>query len=143
MASKRPWRLLAFRSVIATAAIGSWGCCSVKWCDTQPRNQLVIVLDADKVSADPIVVSQKARHEIVWRLPAESTIGHVEIVLAGKPAPFERCETVEGVCRIACSSGLCSSGPVTAAVRPPAEYGYVFARPGSAASLDPTIRIDP
>ena len=147
MSVKRRWSFLALGSMIATAGFGSWGCCTVTCCETKPRNQLVLVMDADKPSIDPIVVSKSAGHEIAWRLPSDSTISHVAIALGGQPAPFERCATVETVCRIPCESGLCASGRIAAAVTPPEggeiRYDYVFERPASAASADPTIIIRP
>lgn len=146
MSPKHPWWHLALGSLIAVAAFGSWGCCTVTRCDTKPRNQLVLVMEADKVSIDAIVISKSAGHEIVWRLPAESTISSVAITLDGKPDPFVACRTTEGVCHISCENGLCSSGPVNPAVSPPESgilYDYVFARPTSAASADPRIIIRP
>jgi hypothetical protein len=112
----------------------------VTCCDTKPRNQLVLVSDADKPSIDPIVISKSAGHQIVWRLPAESTIANIAITLGEKPVPFEACETAEGICRIACQNGLCASGPINPVLSPPEGgilYEYVFARPTSAASADP------
>jgi hypothetical protein len=146
MSPKHPWRLPALGSLIAVIAFGSWGCCTVKCCEKQPHNQLVLVGEGDKVSSDPIVISQAAGHEIAWTLPADSTIAYVAISLAeGRPVPFEGCTTTEGVCRIACEHRLCSSGPVRSAVHPPPDgiyYDYVFQHAGSA-SADPGIIIRP
>jgi hypothetical protein len=146
MSPKRRWSLLALGSLSALVFVGSWGCCSVTCCDKKPRNQLVLVLDGDKPSIDPIVISKDAGHEIVWKLPAESTITYVAITLSGKPVPFVACDTTEGICRIACQDGLCSSGAVNPALDPPkggVYYDYVFAHSGGGASADPGFRIDP
>ncbi|SRR6266566_2143969 len=150
MSSKRRWWLTALGSLIALTALGSWGCCSVTCCDKRARNQLVLVsADGDKVSIDPIVVSQRLRHEIVWRLPAESTIASIAITPRDKtgPAwtPFERCEMTADVCRIACVQRVCMSGAVNPAppVTKPIYYDYAFTHPVTGASLDPGIRIDP
>ena len=132
-----------FRELFTLAALGSWGCCSVRCCDKTAG--LVLVSPSDGVSSDPIVISKKPHQEILWKLPAESTIQFVAITLAANPAPFEGCTTTEGVCRIACGHGLCSSGPISEAVEPPSTgiyYGYAFQHAGSA-SADPGIRIDP
>ncbi|HEX9690403.1 MAG TPA: hypothetical protein VGB47_15160 [Thermoanaerobaculia bacterium] len=148
MSHKRRWSLLAFALFTATV-FGSWGCCTVTCCETKPRNQLVIVLDGDKPSIDPIVVSKGAGHEIVWKLPAESTITHVAITPRDRSAPeqlpFERCESVAGACRIACEHGVCLSGRVNPSLFVPKSiyYDYIFQRPEAKASADPTIRIDP
>lgn len=150
MSSQRRWWVTALGSLIVVTAFGSWGCCSVTCCDKKPRNQLVLVsADGDKVSIDPVVVSQHLRHEIVWKLPAESTIAYIGITPRMKPgpgqAPFERCEMTADVCRIACAQRVCASGPVNPSlpVAKPIYYDYTFGRPVSAASLDPGIRIDP
>lgn len=142
--ASRNIRNLFLGSLLTVAALGSWGCCSVRCCDRTAG--LVLVSPSDGVSSDPIVISRKRHQEILWKLPAESTIQFVAITLdGGKPAPFEGCTTTEGVCRIACGHGLCSSGPISAAVVPPRDgiyYGYVFQHAASA-SADPGIRIDP
>lgn len=141
--ASRNIRNLVLGTLLTLAALGSWGCCSVRCCDKTAG--LVLVSPSDGVSSDPIVISKKRHQEILWKLPAESTIQFVAITLAGNPAPFEGCTTTEGVCRIACGHGLCSSGPISAAVDPPSTgiyYGYAFQH-GSSASADPGIRIDP
>ncbi len=142
--ASRNTRNLFLGTLLTVAALGSWGCCSVRCCDKTAG--LVLVSVSDEVSSDPVVISKKRHQEILWKLPAESTIQYVAITLdAGKPAPFEGCTTTEGVCRIACGHGLCSSGPISAAVEPPRDgiyYGYVFQH-ASSASADPGIRIDP
>lgn len=146
MSPKRPWWILALGSLITLTAFGSWGCCTVKCCEKQPHNQLVLVREGDKVSSDPIVISKSAGHEIAWTLPAESTIAYVAITLGSNPAPFEGCATTEEVCRIACEHRLCSSGPISPGVNPPLHgeiyYDYVFQHAGSA-SADPGIIIRP
>jgi hypothetical protein len=143
MSSQGRW-ILALGSLLTVAALGSWGCCSVRCCDKTAG--VVLVSASDEVSSDPIVISKKRHQEILWKLPAESTIQYVAITLGeGKPAPFEGCTTTEGVCRIACGHGLCSSGAISPAVVPPhggIYYAYVFQH-ASSASSDPGIRIDP
>ena len=143
MSSKGRWTL-ALGSLFTVTALGSWGCCSVRCCDKTAG--LVLVTASDGVSSDPIVISKKRHQEILWKLPADSTIQYVAITLdEGKPAPFEGCTTTEGLCRIACGHGLCSSGPISASVMPPhggIYYNYAFQHAASA-SLDPGIRIDP
>ena len=142
MSSKGRWALV-LGSLLAVSALGTWGCCTVKCCEKTAG--LVLVSASDAVSADPIVISKKRHQEILWKLPGDSTIQYVAITLEGKPAPFEGCTTAEGVCRIACGHGLCSSGPISAAVMPPhggIYYGYAFQHAASA-STDPGIRIDP
>lgn len=143
MSSKGIRWTLALGSLLTVTALGSWGCCTVNCCDKTAG--LVIVSPTDAVSSDPIVISQKRHQEILWKLPAESTIQYVSISLEGKPAPFEACVTTEGVCRIACEHRLCSSGPISPGVRPPHDgiyYGYAFQH-AAATSSDPGIRIDP
>jgi hypothetical protein len=147
MAPKRRWWVPALVLLILVAIIGSWGCCTVTCCERKPRNQLVLVVDGDKPSIDPIVISKKAEHEIVWKLPAESTIANVTITLGRNPAPFVGCQTSEGVCRIACQDRLCISGPINAALVVPESgrlyYEYAFTRPVTGASADPGIEIRP
>ena len=144
MFAQRRWWLTALGSVIALTALGSWGCCSVRCCDKTAG--LVLVSPSDAVSSDPIVISKKRHQEILWKLPAESTIQYVAITLAGgQPAPFDSCETTERVCRIACEHRLCSSGAISPSVLPPHDgiyYNYAFQHAGLASS-DPGIRIDP
>jgi hypothetical protein len=145
MSPKRPWWLLALGSLIAVTAFGSWGCCSVRCCGSVAKI-VVVSPTADGVSVDPVVISKEAGQEIVWRLPAESTISNVAITLAKNPDPFVACQTTEGICHIACENRLCPSGPVNPALYPPKAgtyYGYVFGRPGSAASADPGFIIRP
>jgi hypothetical protein len=141
MVPERRGSFLVLGALLAVTALGSWGCCSARCCDKTAG--LAVVSPSDEVSPDPIVISKKAHQEILWKLPAESTIRYVVITLAEKPAPFERCATVEGFCRIACEGGFCASGPINEAVVPPAEYSYVFERTTGEASADPIIRIDP
>lgn len=138
--SSRKGGFPALCALLALAVPGSWGCCTVR-CENTAG--VVLVSPTDAVSPDPIVISKGRRQEILWKLPAGTTVNYVAITLGTEAAPFERCQTAEGVCRIACEGALCASGPVNAAVDAPAEYGYVFERPAALASLDPTIRIDP
>jgi hypothetical protein len=152
MSSQRRWWVGALGSMIALAAIGSWGCCSVTCCDKKPRNQLILVSPtADAVSTDEAVISKMAHEEIVWKLPDGSTITHIEIT-PRKPStpdtlPFENCKVNVKPCRIECQNRLCQSGAISQALNPPRKklyyYDYGFMRPASAASLDPGIRIDP
>jgi hypothetical protein len=143
MSSRGRWALV-IGSLLVVSALGTWGCCSLRCCDKTAG--LVLVSASDAVSVDPIVISKKRHQEILWKLPADSTIQYVTITLdGGKPAPFEGCTTTEGVCRIACGHGLCSSGPISEAVHPPhggISYSYAFQHAASA-SADPGIRIDP
>jgi hypothetical protein len=149
MSSQRRWWLGALGSMIALAAIGSWGCCSVTCCDKKPRNQLVLVSAADAVQPEDIAISWSARQEIVWKLQRGSTIAYVEIQLEGKPKPFDMCDmSTAGLCKISCRSGLCPSGPIDAALPKPKEkpypyYKYGFHHLDSSASADPGFRIDP
>jgi len=143
MVPERRGSLLALGALLTVTALGSWGCCSVRCCDQTAG--LAVVSPTDAVSPDPIVISKKRHQEILWKLPAESTIQYVAITLGVNPVPFEGCETTEGVCRIACEGRLCSSGPISPSVMPPRDgipYAYVFQRP-EASSSDPGIRIDP
>ncbi|HEU5250475.1 MAG TPA: hypothetical protein VFW15_10865 [Thermoanaerobaculia bacterium] len=145
MSSERRWGWpLALVSLTTVTVLGTSGCCTVKCCESTAR--IIVVSDTDTVPVDPIVISKKAKQEIVWRLPAKSTISNVAITLGKNTAPFEGCETTEGLCRIACHNGACASGAVNASLVVPNQglyYGYAFARPASAASKDPGIRIDP
>jgi hypothetical protein len=137
------WARAALGSLLALTALGTWGCCSVRCCDQ--KASVVVVSSADAVTADPVVISKKRHQEILWKLPPDSTIDYIAIDLAGKPAPFESCETAEGVCRIACGHHLCSSGAINPALDPPHAgiyYGYHFHH-GETVSSDPGIRIDP
>lgn len=149
MSPERRWRLLALVSLIAIAAIGSWGCCSVTCCETKPRNQLVLVPTTEKVTPEDIAISWSARQEIVWKLASGSRITSVDIRLEGKPKPFAACDvSKEGLCKIACASGLCLSGPIDAALpmpktKPYPYYRYEFGKSDSTASADPGFRIDP
>jgi hypothetical protein len=140
MSSQGRWTL-ALGSLLALTIFGSWGCCSVRCCESFAR----IVVVSPNLDAPETVISKKRGQEILWKLPAESTVSNVAITLAGKPAPFVACETTEGVCRIACEDKLCASGPISPGLEVPSEgiyYAYVF-QAGSSASLDPGIRIDP
>ena len=142
MSSRGRWALV-IGSLFVVSALGTWGCCSLRCCDKTAG--LVLVSASDAVSTDPIVISKKRHQEILWKLPGDSTIQYVAINLEANPAPFEGCTTADGVCRIACGHGLCSSGPISAAVMPPhsgISYGYSFQHAASASS-DPSIRIDP
>ncbi len=118
-------------------------------CDKQPRNQLIFVSPTeDRVSLETAVISKKLQQEIVWKLPAGSTITSVSIILAGKPAPFLACRPNEGRCHISCANRLCASGPIDPSLpvpekKPGPYYEYGFARGPSQASLDPGFRIDP
>ena len=149
MVPERRGSLLALGALLTVTALGSWGCCSVRCCEAKPRNQLVLVLPEDKVLPDTIAISWSARQEVVWKLPAGSTIDRVEILLEGKPKPFETCDTsTAGLCSISCREGLCPSGPIDAALPMPKEkpypyYRYSFHHSDSTASADPGIRIDP
>jgi hypothetical protein len=143
MSPKRRWWSLILVSLIAVAAIGSWGCCTVKC--REATAPLVFVSEPDRVSRDPIVISKMAKQEIVWRLSAGSTITSIDISLGAHPAPFENCATSEKVCRIACQNRACVSGAINPSLDVPKGgiyYAYAFARPG-AVSSDPGIRIDP
>lgn len=133
--------LLALGSLIALTALGSWGCCSVHCCESFAR--IVVVSATDGATPDPVVISKGRRQEILWKLPAESTISNVAITLGRNPAPFVACQTTEDVCHIACENRLCASGPISPTLEPPKSYEYTFAHPVSAASLDPGFRIDP
>jgi len=151
MSSQRRWWLGALGSMIALAAIGSWGCCSVTCCDKKPRNQLILVSPtADAVQPDVAVISKMAREEIVWKLPDGSTITHIDIIpKAPTPdtKPFEKCQMTQNVCRIDCKDGLCPTGAINPALNPTKEqsfyYDYGFKRLAATASTDPGIRIDP
>lgn len=142
MSPKRRWWLLALVSV--PVAFASSGCCSLKC--REATAPLVFVSEApDRASRDPIVISKKAKQEIVWRLSAGSTITSIDISLDAHPAPFENCATSEKVCRIACQNRACVSGAINPSLEVPRDgiyYAYVFTRPG-AVSSDPGIRIEP
>jgi hypothetical protein len=144
MSPKRRWWLLALVSI--PVAIASSGCCSLKC--REATAPLVFVSEVpDKASRDPIVISKKAKQEIVWRLSAGSTITSIDISLGGQPVPFENCATSGSVCRIACHNRACVSGAVSEALEPvPSKgyyYDYGFYRSPSGKSSDPGIRIDP
>jgi hypothetical protein len=149
MSPQRRWWSRILVSLIAAAAIGTWGCCSVTCCDTKPRNQLVLVPDTEMVAPDTIVISWSARQEVVWKLSSKSSITTVNIELEGKPKPFAACDlTTAGLCKIACADGLCISGPIDPALPQPTAkpypyYRYRFGKSDSSASADPGIRIDP
>jgi hypothetical protein len=143
MFSRYPRRPITFGVLIAAMALGSWGCCTARQCENTAG--VVTVSPTDFVSNEMIVISKKKKQEILWRLPADSTIRYVAISLGGNPAPFETCEMAEGTCRIPCERRTCASGPINPSLTPPAggiTYGYLFQRP-EGASADPTIRIDP
>lgn len=141
MAPERRGSFLVLGALLTVTALGSWGCCSVRCCDKTAG--LVVVSPTGEADPDPIVISKRRHQEILWKLSAGSTFASVAITLDRNPPPFERCETAEGVCRIACQSGFCSSGPISEAVVPPVEYKYVFQGPTGEVSADPIIRIDP
>jgi hypothetical protein len=65
--------LLALGSLLMVTALGSWGCCSVKCCDTKPRDQLVVVTTKsateDEVPNPKAVISKMKNHQVVWLLP--------------------------------------------------------------------------
>jgi hypothetical protein len=142
MSLKGRWWPIALGSLVAVTTLGSLGCCSVRCCGSVVKI-VVVSPTADGVSVDPVVISKKAGQEIVWKLPAESTISNVAITLAGNPDPFAACQTTEGVCHIACENRLCPSGPINPALEPPKSYGYLFERPVTAASADPGFIIRP
>jgi hypothetical protein len=141
--------LLALGSLLAITALGSWGCCSVTCCDNQPRNQLVLVPpETDGVKIPDIVIRKSLHQEVVWKLAEGSSFTNVAITLAGKAAPFTRCQTDRGVCHLSCTGGLCASGPIDPNLpvpekKPGPYYDYHFEGPQGQASLDPGIRIDP
>jgi hypothetical protein len=147
MSVKRRWLLLALGSLIAAAAIGSWGCCTVTCCEPKAKIQFVEVEPGTlNVRTDPVVISKKRNQEILWRLPADSTVVAVEITLGANPAPFEDCETgVAGVCRLPCHGRVCASGPIdpNLQVETKLYYDYRFRKADQTASVHPTIRIDP
>lgn len=143
MISRYPRRSITFGVLISAMALGSWGCCTARNCENTAG--VVTVSGMDAVSNDMIVISKKKKQEILWRLPADSTIRYVAISLGGNPAPFEMCEAAAGACRIPCERRVCASGPINPSLDPPPggiTYSYVFERP-EGASADPTIRIDP
>jgi hypothetical protein len=130
--------------MIALAAIGSWGCCTVRWCD--PKERIVIVkLSARGVSADPVVISKSKHQQILWKLPSGSPYTNVAIELGSNLEPFVACDTSEGICRIACENRLCLSGSINPLLTVPPKglyYKYGFGGP-TATSSDPGFRIDP
>jgi len=144
MSSQRRWWLGALGSMIALAAIGSWGCCTVRWCDPAAR----IVIGKEKTTkAEPYLRTVRSKHkhqQIAWKLSSGSPYTNVAIKLGGNPEPFVACETSAGVCHIACEHGLCLSGSINPllAVPPSIDYEYEFEGP-RATSTDPGIRIDP
>jgi hypothetical protein len=143
MVSRNRGSLFALGSLLAATALGSWGCCSVKCCESFAR--IAVASPTGEPPASLVVISKKRKQEILWRLPATSTTSNVAITLAGKPAPFVACATAEGVCHIPCEHTLCASGPIAPALDVPSGgiyYEYAF-QSGSSASLDPGIRIDP
>jgi len=144
MSSQRRWWLGVLSSMIALAAIGSWGCCTVRWCD--PAARIVIVkVDARLLSStEPIVISKSKHQQIAWKLSSGSPYTSVAIKLGGHLEPFVACETSAGVCHIACEHGLCLSGSINPllAVPPATYYEYQF-EGARATSTDPGIRIDP
>lgn len=136
------WRPITFGVLAVVTALGSWGCCSVRCEDTA---DVVVVSATGAVSSEVIAISKQRRQEILWRLPAGSTITSVAIALGGNPPPFEGCATAEGTCRIPCQNRACASGPINPSLTPPpggTSYAYAFERP-EGATADPTIRIDP
>jgi hypothetical protein len=150
--------LLALGSLLMVTALGSWGCCSVKCCDTKPRDQLVVVTTKsateDEVPNPKAVISKMKNHQVVWLLPSESTIRHIELTLKPdqpsspgvKWPPFEVCGSDASVCSIACTDLVCRSGRINPRLEPPKQglyYDYTFSRADGQASLDPGIRIDP
>jgi hypothetical protein len=157
MSSKGRWTL-ALGSFLTVSALGSWGCCSVRCCDTKPRDQLVVVSttpsNEDVVPNPEVVISKSKNHQIVWLLPAGSPIRHIDLKLrpnqppspGPKWPPFAACGENPNVCRIACADMLCRSGPIHPTLEPGKKgtyYDYWFIREGGEASADPGIRIDP
>lgn len=142
MISTYRWRPITLGVLVAVTALGSWGCCTMQCEDTA---NVVVVSATGEVSSEVVAISKQRRQEILWRLPNDSTITSVAIVLGGNPPPFERCATAEGTCRIPCENRACASGPINPSLSPPTggiSYGYAFERP-EGATADPTIRIDP
>ena len=144
MFARHRWHPVTVGFLVAVTTLASWSCRTVPCCEDSA--EVVLVSPTDTVSNELIVISKKRRQEILWRLPADSTIQSVAITLAGKPAPFEACDTTTaGTCRIPCESRVCASGAINSALEPPPggiTYAYLFYRP-EGASADPTIRIDP
>ena len=139
MHRRRRWGLplLLFISILG---FGTWGCCTLKCRENTAR---VVDVPPNEQLPD-IHISKAARQQIVWRLAPGSTITTVRISLGGgKPAPFEDCATIEGLCVLACHDRACVSGPVNAALAVPAYYDYTFGHASGATSSDPGIRIDP
>ncbi|HEY6066820.1 MAG TPA: hypothetical protein VIY96_11735 [Thermoanaerobaculia bacterium] len=143
MSRKSGGSLLVLGSLLAVTALGAWGCCSVKCCDSFAR--IGVASPGGEAPGETLVISKKRHQEILWKLPDGSTISEVAITLGEHPAPFVACQTSSAICHIACEHKLCASGPINPDLRPPSGgiyYAYVF-QSGSAASLDPGIRIDP
>ena len=136
------WKPITFGVLIAVTALGSSSCCTMRCEDTA---DVVVVSAMGEVSSEVVAISKQRRQEILWRLPADSTITAVAIDLGGNRPPFERCATAEGTCRIPCENRACASGPINPSLSPPPggiSYAYAFERP-EGATADPTIRIDP
>jgi hypothetical protein len=150
--------LLALGSLLGLTTLGSSGCCSVRCCDTKPRDQLVVVTTKsateDEVPNPEVVISKVKNHQIVWLLPSGSTIQHIKLELRpNQPSspgvkwpPFEVCGSDASVCSIPCIDLICRSGRINPMLEPPKKglyYDYKFSRAEGQASLDPGIRIDP
>ena len=158
MVQRNRGSLIALGSLLTVTALGSWGCCSVRCCDTKARDQLVVVTtktaNEDEVPNPEIVISKMKNHQVVWLLPQGSTIRHIDLKLREnqdpipgmKWPPFEVCGPNATVCSIACTDLICRSGRINPALEPPKKgiyYDYTFGRGEGQASLDPGIRIDP
>ena len=150
--------LLVLGSLLGLTTLGSSGCCSLKCCDTKPRDQLVVVTTKsateDEVPNPEVVISKVKNHQIVWLLPSGSTIQHIKLELRpNQPSspgvkwpPFEVCGSDASVCSIPCTDLICRSGRINPMLEPPKKglyYDYKFSRAEGQASLDPGIRIDP
>src|SRR5437867_4392027 len=131
MFPKNRGSLLVLGSLLTVTTLGSWGCCSVTWCDPAARIVIVKAKDAARTGpANPTVISKKKHQQIAWTLPSGSPYTNVAINLGGHPEPFVACETTNGVCHIACEHRVCLSGSINPLLAPPAGgtyYDYDFA----------------
>jgi hypothetical protein len=129
--------------VVAIPLAASWGCCS-----SQPGNHLILVPIPEESKEKYPVLSQKAKHQMVWRSFNGTTGVNVVVKLKdGQVKPFKNMNCDGKICPVPCvpSCAICFSGEINPDLVPPekGEYYEYDASLVGAPAADPGFIIKP